>query len=102
MPGQLAITPNGSTLVVVNRGDRSLSLVSTDTRLEVARVPLGADHPHGVALDPSGSRAFIACEGTPESMGRVVAVDLETASVLWSVEAGAYDLGVAYASVGAD
>jgi len=102
MPGQLAITPDGSTLVVVNRGDGSLSLVSTDTRLEVGRVPLGAEHPHGVALDPSGSRAFVACEGTPESMGRVVAVDLETAKVLWSVDAGAYDLGVAYASVGAD
>lgn len=96
-PGQIALTPDGRTLVTANRGDGSLSIVDAGTLSETARVPLGAAHPHGVAVDATGSRAFVSCEGTPETAGRAVAVDLEDASVLWSVEAGAYTLGVAHA-----
>lgn len=98
-PAQLVLTPDGGTLVVANRGDSSVSLVDTELLIETARVPLGVEHPHGTALDDAGRRAFVSCEGTPQTSGRVVAVDLESESVLWSAEAGAYTLGVAYASV---
>ena len=98
-PAQIALTEDGRTLVVANRGDASLSLVDTDSLVETARIPLGAGHPHGIALDDAGRRAFVSCEGTSQSAGRAVAVDLESGSVLWSVEAGAYTLGAAYVSV---
>ncbi|MCK5449095.1 MAG: hypothetical protein KAJ43_13170, partial [Gemmatimonadetes bacterium] len=75
------------------------SLVDTSLLIETARIPLGAEHPHGVALDAAGQRAFVSCEGTPQTAGRAVAVDLEAESILWSAEAGAYTLGAAYAFV---
>jgi YVTN family beta-propeller protein len=96
-PAQIALTPDGGTLVIANRGEASLSLVDTETLTETARVPLGAEHPHGIALDEPGLRAFVSCEGTPQTSGRAVAVDLASESVLWSAEAGAYTLGAAYA-----
>ena len=101
-PAQLALTSDGATLVVANRGDASMSIVDTATLLETARIPLGAEHPHGIALDDQGRRVFISCEGTPQTPGRAVAVDLDGGSVLWSVEAGAYTLGAAYASLASE
>jgi YVTN family beta-propeller protein len=98
-PAQIAHTSDGGTLVVANRGDASLSLVDTGSLIETATIPLGAEHPHGIALDASGKRAFVSCEGTPQTSGHAVAVDLESESVLWSIEAGAYTLGAAYVSV---
>ena len=98
-PAQIALTPDGGTLVVANRGAASVSLVDTELLIETARIALAAEHPHGIALDDAGSRAFVSCEGTPQTSGRVAAVDLESESVLWSAEAGAYTLGAAYASV---
>ena len=95
-PAQIALTPDGRTLVVANRGDASLSVVDAATLVERTRIPLGAEHPHGVAVDAAGRRAFVSCEGTPQTTGRAVAVDLETETVLWSVEAGAYTLGITF------
>ena len=101
-PAQIALTPDGGTLVTANRADASLSLVDTSSLIETARIPLGAEHPHGIALDALGLRAFVSCEGTPQTTGRAVAVDLEAGSILWSVEAGAYALGAAYAPAAPD
>ena len=101
-PAQIALTADGRTLVVANRGDASLSIVDTSTQAETDRIALGADHPHGVAVDDGGQRAFVSCEGTPQTQGRAVAVDLADRTVLWSQEAGAYTLGAAYGTVPAE
>jgi YVTN family beta-propeller protein len=98
-PGQIALTADGSMLAVANRGDASVSLVDTESRVETSRIPVGVEHPHGIAVDDRGRRAFVSCEGTPEAPGRAVAVDLDAAAVLWSASAGAYTLGAAYAYV---
>jgi YVTN family beta-propeller protein len=99
MPAQIALSPDGRTLVAANRGDGTLSLIDTETLQERSRVELGAAHPHGVALDDSGTRAFVSCEGTPSAAGRLVAVDLDfdRPAVAWSVETGSVPLGVAWA-----
>jgi len=101
-PAQIALTPDGGTLVTANRGDASLSMVDTNSLVETSRISLGAEHPHGIALDEQGLRAFVSCEGTPQTSGRAVAVDLVNRSILWSVEAGAYTLGAAYAPAALD
>jgi YVTN family beta-propeller protein len=98
-PAQIALSPDGRTLVAANRGDGTLSVIDTKTLQERSRVELGAAHPHGIALDGSGTRAFVSCEGTPSAPGRLVAVDLDPvlAVVAWSVETGSVPLGVAWA-----
>ena len=96
-PTQIAITSDGGTLVVANRGDGSLSILDARTLAERTRVPLpGAPHPHGVSLDTTGRRAFVSYEGTIESAGGVITVDLESAEVLWRAEVGQFTLGVVF------
>lgn len=83
-------------LLTANRMDGSLSVVDVESRAELRRVRLDARYPHGVAVDDDNRIAFVAFEGTPESDGGVIAVDLETGDVLWRREAGRYVLSVAY------
>jgi DNA-binding beta-propeller fold protein YncE len=62
-------------------------LVAIDpaTRKEVARVDLpGADHNHGLCLDPERRLAFIACEGN----AKLLVLDLETRKVTASFSVG--------------
>ena len=86
-----------STIVVANRGDLSISVLDTEPRLQLRRrieLP-GADHPHGVTMDGTGSVAYVAYEGTTETSGGVIAVDLDTGRELWRTELGSYVLGIA-------
>ena len=98
-PAQIALSPDGGTLVAANRGDGSLSLIDTATLQERSRLDLGASHPHGVGLNGSGTRAYVTCEGTPTEPGSLVAVDVGTDPpvIAWSVETGSVPLGVAWA-----
>ncbi|HET6329389.1 MAG TPA: hypothetical protein VFF76_01245 [Holophagaceae bacterium] len=62
-------------------------LVAIDpaTRKEVARIDLpGADHNHGLCLDPEQRLAFIACEGN----ARLLVLDLDSRKVLASFSVG--------------
>lgn len=62
-------------------------LVAIDpaTRKEVARIDLpGADHNHGLCLDPDRRLAFIACEGN----ARLLVLDLDSRKVIASFPVG--------------
>jgi YVTN family beta-propeller protein len=98
-PAQLAISPDGSTLVAANRADGTLSVIDTGELVERARVDLAAEHPHGVALDGDGTTAFVTCEGSTARPGRTVAVRLGPGrpGIAWSTETGPVPLGVAWA-----
>jgi DNA-binding beta-propeller fold protein YncE len=95
-PAQIALTADGRTLVTANRNDASASLVDLQTFSERARVPLERAHPHGIAVDDRDRTAFVTYEGDIGGAGGVVAIDLASAEIVWSVEAGAYTLGIAY------
>jgi DNA-binding beta-propeller fold protein YncE len=99
-PAQLALSRDGRTLVTANRKGGSMSILELPAFVERARVNLGRPYPHGVALDSSNGRAFVSCEGTVDTGGGVVAVDLQTEEIVWSAEAGAYTLGVVYVPSG--
>jgi len=95
-PAQLALTPNGATLVVANRGDGTMSVVDRLGLVERQRIDLGVTHPHGVAISSDGRTAFVSYEGDTKSDGGVVAVDLATGAVVWRRAVGQYHLGVMY------
>lgn len=97
-PAQIAVTPDGSTLLTANRMDGSFSVVDVATMRERARVPLGVAHPHGIAVDDDGSTVFISYEGSVGGKGGVVAVDLADLAPRWRTEAGVFTLGVVHVS----
>jgi len=96
-PGQLAVTGDGRTLLVAVRGEAALSVLSLPELRETRRVSLGVPHPHGVALSDDGRVLFVTCEGDIDTPGRVIAVDYREGRLLWSRDAGAYTLGIAFA-----
>jgi len=95
-PAQLALSPDGETLVVANRRDGTVSLLDVAPLAERSRVDLDVDHPHGVAVGDGDGQAFIGYEGTTTSTGGVVALDLVTGEILWRRAVGVLSLGVMY------
>ncbi len=68
-PAQIAVSADGTRMVVANRGSSSLSIVAIPEFTELAQVDLGVPHPHGVAV---------------------------AGSELWTTQVGANTLGIAY------
>lgn len=95
-PAQIAITDDGATLVTANRGDGSVTIVELGDTPTPTNVRLNVQHPHGIALSDDDSTAFVSFEGSTTGHGGVVAVDLSSRTVLWTTEAGAFNLGVVY------
>ena len=57
-PRELALTPDGKTLLSVNGGSNSVSFIDTASLAEQARVTVG-NGPASVLIDPSGRRAYV-------------------------------------------
>jgi YVTN family beta-propeller protein len=85
VPKYVAVTPDGSTVLVTNWCTWDLSIVDVATATEVARVPIGR-YPRGIAVSPDSRTAYVGVMGGSD----VVAVDLaaRTTSVLATVGAG--------------
>lgn len=57
-PVEMAFTPDGDTLLVVNEGSDSLSFIDPDSLVESGRVSVG-DGPGSILVDRSGNRAWV-------------------------------------------
>ena len=57
-PREIALTPDGNTLVAVNTGSNSLSFFDTGALSRADHVNVGAG-PGSVVIDPTGRRAFV-------------------------------------------
>ncbi len=78
VPKYVAVTPDGSTVLVSNWCSMDLSVVDTASAREVERVPLGP-HPRGIAVAADGSVAYVAIMGGTD----VAKVSLPDLSVGW-------------------
>lgn len=84
VPHSVAVAPNGRIWVACAEGDQ-LSLIDPGTFAVVQTVtlPRGA-RPFGLAFDPAGAHAWLACEGS----GRLLRFHPTTAAQTGSVEVG--------------
>ena len=81
VPKYLAVTPDGRYLLVSNWCSYSLSVVALrggKRGSEIRRIPLGP-YPRGIAVDPSGSVAYVAVMGST----RIAVLDLRTFALSW-------------------
>ena len=85
----IAITADGTTLLVVNPDSNSLTLVDAASHVVVAELAVGVD-PRTVAVDDVGQRAYVANRGSDS----VSVVDLATNQVVTQVSVGRQPYGV--------
>jgi YVTN family beta-propeller protein len=57
-PQELALTPDGRSLLVVNNGSNSVSFVDPVSLFELTRINVG-NGPNSILIDPRGRRAFV-------------------------------------------
>lgn len=57
-PEKLALTPDGRILVSVNQGSSTVSVIDTDSRIEIGRLKVG-EGPTDATIDRNGLRAYI-------------------------------------------
>jgi len=82
-PIELALTPDGRTLVSVNHSSNTVSIIDALSKFELRRIRVG-EKPTSAVVDPSGLKAYITNSGS----NTVSVVDLtqRTLSVTISVE----------------
>jgi YVTN family beta-propeller protein len=76
MPFDVAFTPDGSELWVLNSGSNDISVIDTELRIGVAHIRVGAN-PRGIVLSPDGGHAYV--NNTLD--GTVSVIDTATAQV---------------------
>lgn len=79
-PRELALLPDGRTLLVANAGSATASFVDVATRQEVSRVGIGED-PVQLLLDRAGRRAYVPCRRSAS----VAVLDLATRTLAATV-----------------
>lgn len=67
-PIELALTPNGRTLLAVNHGSNTVSIIDALSMFETNKVSVG-ERPTSAVVDPSGLRAYIL-----NSLSRTISV----------------------------
>ncbi|MCL7452012.1 MAG: beta-propeller fold lactonase family protein [Anaerolineae bacterium] len=86
----IALSPDGSTLIVTNSDSNTITLVDTAAQVVIAEIPVGLD-PRSVAIAPDGGLAYVANQGSDE----VSVIDLDAGACLDSLPAGDRPVGVA-------
>src|SRR5437868_8513714 len=82
-------------LLVINKGDHTLSIVDPEAGRELAAVPVGGITGHEVAASPDGRTAWVPIYGNsgvgrPGTDGRAVSlINLKSRSVIANIDLGA-------------
>lgn len=93
-PTSVAITPDGKYAYVTDVFGKSVSVIETGLRRNVATIEVGAN-PFGIAITPDGRYAYVADSGSDE-----VTVISTATKVVKSIPVGGEPLGVAISPTG--
>ncbi len=77
VPKYVAVTPDGSKVLVSNWCSWSLSVIDVAEATEVARIDLGGQYPRGIVVSPDSATAYVAMMGS----NQVVSVDIASGAV---------------------
>ncbi|HYL73573.1 MAG TPA: hypothetical protein VEU96_05180 [Bryobacteraceae bacterium] len=94
-PASMAITPDGTQLWVSSRGDSVVDVFDTATNEHIAGY--GILLSTGVAINPTGTRAYLASGISP---GSITVVDTSTFNVVANIPVGNFPHAVAVTSTG--
>jgi YVTN family beta-propeller protein len=94
-PTSVAITPDGKFAYVTDVFGKSVSVIETGLRRNVATIEVGAN-PFGIAITPDGKYAYVADSGSDE----VTVISTATKKVVKSIPVGSEPLGVAISPTG--
>jgi YVTN family beta-propeller protein len=83
VPKYVAVSPNGRWVLASNWCSYDLSIVSTTTLRQVARIPIGA-YPRGIAISPDSRLAYVAIMGGDS----LAIVSLKTRRVVGNIYTG--------------
>jgi YVTN family beta-propeller protein len=89
---RLKFTPDGRLVLLSDRDGGELIVLDRATKKERARIPMGR-YPEGVLVEPGGSRAFVAQEGSND----IAIIDLKTLTVAGHISPGNGPDGMAWA-----
>lgn len=84
VPKYVAVTPDGSKVLVSNWCSWTLSVIDTRTNTETTQIDLGGKYPRGIVVSPDSTTAYVALMGS----GRVVTVDLASKAVTTFAQPG--------------
>jgi DNA-binding beta-propeller fold protein YncE len=92
----LDVSPDGALLVATNKRDASVSIFSTHTGKELARIPTMRKVLHGVVVTPDSRYAFITVEGIGSEPGTVEVIDLQSRTTVATVDTPSQAAGIAF------
>jgi YVTN family beta-propeller protein len=86
-PVELALTPDGRTLLSADGGSSTVSVMDPVSAVETARIPVG-EQPRSVTVDRAGRRAYVFNEGS----STISVVDVQARAVIATIatEAGPF------------
>jgi DNA-binding beta-propeller fold protein YncE len=95
-PYNAEVTPDGSRLVVTQKGSAQVSVWNLASGKRAALLPTTRTVTHGVAVTPDGRYAFISAEGVGGEPGAVDVIDLGSLSKVASVDVGKQAGGIVF------
>lgn len=95
-PYNVAVTPDGRTLVATLRSARAIGFYDIEAAAEGKRIESAEALPHGIALSPDGRYAFVTSENIGHAPGTVEAIDLMLQERVASATTGQQAGGIAF------
>lgn len=90
----VAVSPDGTLVLVTNKKDQSVSVIDAVTLTERIRVRLSKPVVHGIAFAPDGRYAYISQESVGADPGAVDVLDLRTLTITGTIAVPAQPTGI--------